>query len=738
MFNLNRTYIILCIVFIGISSSVFAVDFSEAFTQANQQSNSIDSLFKWKSTVSNLYSKALKIVKDKEIVSTNVAFDKLKTYFGVCTTLQNKDFIHILYNANYSFRNTFALILPSSTKIPLQSDITKSYQKFFTCKNIQNPTNTDVSNLNAEVNRVYYNIYTNAHTISTLNNSNFWSDLFWNGTLDDSDFDLLYDINQVGKILFESFKDSPQLLFYRLPTLQQASSQNGDNWASLFQQGSYQLGGGGSSSIGTNWLVGWTSPLIPPGWWSSTTITTTTTTTTTTSTKTKIIPSAGNSSVFGDKEVQNFISKNNPSASSSVPIAGLLFWNQCLVDDTPGPVVEEEIDPLMTPEAYMSGINNFIADANIEDVVNTTLLHEFYVNNPLPSWWTTSTSWYGESIANAYAEQAFGEPALGTCEYGCKDLPLDKQAECQFSCAKACIQTCTDTHTTDKNSCSSAYNSAVTACDTLSFVKKPACFVAAVAQRAACASQATTDNLLCVSDCTCFLIAWPNGVGWQKMEDMFRIKFCKVPVQSKSVSPGKTVYSIQGIFQEIADVLAWLKDSGEMVKYSKTKEFLDGNIKITFADNFAFKIIIWFKPVFPKVSTTTKIQQQTQANIDLSLAVLDMNVSAPLADDYNKYIVVASPILTQAGKEPIITFADLNTSIAKLQAASEKAKEAKISTESIDGAITNYAQNNKILFVQNVLEFLKDNQYFLNNLSDALIDMRKMSLELKTRIENSK
>jgi hypothetical protein len=47
--------------------------------------------------------------------------------------------------------------------------------------------------------------------------------------LDDIDFDLLYDINQVGKILFESFKDSPQLLFYRLPTLQQSSSQNGDN-----------------------------------------------------------------------------------------------------------------------------------------------------------------------------------------------------------------------------------------------------------------------------------------------------------------------------------------------------------------------------------------------------------------------------------------------------------------------------------------------------------------------------
>jgi hypothetical protein len=48
-------------------------------------------------------------------------------------------------------------------------------------------------------------------------------------------------------------------------------------------------------------------------------------------------------------------------------------------------VVEQETEPYMTPEAYMSGINDFVADANIEDVVNTTLLHEFYVNNPLPS-----------------------------------------------------------------------------------------------------------------------------------------------------------------------------------------------------------------------------------------------------------------------------------------------------------------------------------------------------------------
>ncbi|MEI6672340.1 MAG: hypothetical protein WCL02_03045 [bacterium] len=51
--------------------------------------------------------------------------------------------------------------------------------------------------------------------------------------MDDSEFDLLYDINQIGKILFDSFTDSPQLLFYRLPKIKKSSSQNSSSLSSL-------------------------------------------------------------------------------------------------------------------------------------------------------------------------------------------------------------------------------------------------------------------------------------------------------------------------------------------------------------------------------------------------------------------------------------------------------------------------------------------------------------------------
>jgi len=49
-----------------------------------------------------------------------------------------------------------------------------------------------------------------------------------------------------------------------------------------------------------------------------------------------------------------------------------------------------------------------------------------------------------------------------------------------------------------------------------------------------------------------------------------------------------------------------------------------------------------------------------------------------------------------------------------------------------------YANKNSIAFVQNMISFLQYNQTFWNNLSDALLDMNKMSVELKAKIENSK
>ena len=721
---------------VGTCSSVFGIDMSQAFTQAQEQSAGIDSIFKWKSTVSNLFSKALKLVKDTEVTSSVAAFDQLKEYYKPCT-FATIDFINILYRSNSSFRNTFLLILPKKTKTPTLTDINTSYNKFFICKKIANPTSADSANLDTEINAKYLEIYPNIYSMSTINKDNFGSDFFWNGTKDDSDFDLLYDINQIGKILFENIQDSPQILFYKLP--KSSAAANGvDYWST---QNAYQLWGGGWSFPGT---VSSTTPSPTSSWWnswwgSSWSWWSFTVTTTILSSQTQNISTNKNMpQLSDDKEVQNFVDSTKPVVSSNPAGVALVFWNQCLVSETPPPV--EEVTPLMTSEEYISGINAFIDNASVNDVVNTHLLEIFTQKNPLPSWWSTSDSWYADMVANTYAEQAFGDAAPGTCEYTCNALPLDQQAQCQFSCASSCTRKCNDTRKVSQLDCNASYSAQKTECEQLTSLKKAACYVSAAAKKTACVTQISTDEALCLSDCTCFLVAWPNGLWWEKVENMFSIKFCKVPVQTKTVSPWKKVFSIQAIFQEISDVLEWLRDSGQMVKFAKTKEFLDGNVKIKFADNFAFKLLVWFKPVFTQKTTTLKNQEETQANVDLNTAVLDMNIASPEADDPNKYIIVSDYVINNANLQPATSLQDIDKNIANFQAAATAAKAIKIDGDAkIQKIIDAYAQQKThTLFVGNMIQFLGDNQLFLQNLSDALLDMNKMSLELKAKIETSK
>lgn len=688
--NHKRTFILTCLLLIGTCSSVFAVDLSQMFTQATEKIAGIDTIFKWKSTVNNLYSKALKLAKDREVVSTTASFDQLKVYFSTCPRVTPQDFINILYHSNFSFKNTFDIILPKWTVAPNDKQVTVSYNKFFVCRGVLVPTDVDVKNLTDEINGVYYKSYTTSYATSNLNKDNYGSDFFWNGTIDDSDFDILYDINQVGKILFDSFKDTPQILFYRLPVANNSSSQGGGNSSAQWNQWSSQMWGGGSSFPGTTWWPSWTSS---PSWSSSSSAWSSSTSTTVSNSSvvpSSLITSQQVPSITDDKEVQSFIENTNGTAPAIPAGAALVFWNQCLswIAATPGVDASKQTE-LMTPEEYISGIVSFIQNANIDDVITTNLVTQFHKNNSLPSGASTSDPWYGTSIANTYAEQAFGSTASD-----CASLPLGEQAQCELGHAKSCIQNC----------------------DGLWIQEKA----------------------LCISDCTCFMIAGPNGAWREKIEDMFRIKFCKVPVQGVTVNPWKKVSSIQAIFQEISDVLNGLKDSGQTTKFTKTKEFLDSNVKIKFADNFAFKLQVWFKPVFQQKSNISKQKEQEQINKDLNLAVLGINSSAPDADDYNKYIVISDPVVNKANLESATSLVDITQNISKFKTAAAQANTTKFPIATLDDQAVAYSQQTSILFIQNMINLLKDNQSLWNNLSEALLDINNMSIELKTRIQESK
>ena len=135
MFKRLSSIVFVCLIVMhGSISSVFAIDFAQMFTHVQDGTLNIKDIFAWSTTVSNLYSKSLKLVKDQEVISTATAFDEMMAYYDTCPRIAHEDFLHILYKTNTSFTTTFLTIFVESNKKvvePSSEAIDKSYKKFF-------------------------------------------------------------------------------------------------------------------------------------------------------------------------------------------------------------------------------------------------------------------------------------------------------------------------------------------------------------------------------------------------------------------------------------------------------------------------------------------------------------------------------------------------------------------------------------------------------------------------------
>lgn len=220
----NRRYIFLCAVFVivGVCPKVFAVDVSKTLEQAAKEPNTFSSVFDGKAQVSNLYQKALHIAKQNEIAATQQSLSAIAAYYGrLLCNVTTKDVLHVLYNSNKGFRTFFKHTvidaLGDGTSTPSFDEISASYKRFLSCGKTVYLTIDDYTILEKDITKLYYQYLTNGFMLSTMDQSTFGEDLFWNGTLDDSDFDLLVDINALGTTFFSVFNPVPEILFYRLP-----------------------------------------------------------------------------------------------------------------------------------------------------------------------------------------------------------------------------------------------------------------------------------------------------------------------------------------------------------------------------------------------------------------------------------------------------------------------------------------------------------------------------------------
>jgi hypothetical protein len=186
----------------------------------------------------------------------------------------------------------------------------------------------------------------------------------------------------------------------------------------------------------------------------------------------------------------------------------------------------------------------------------------------------------------------------------------------------------------------------------------------------------------------------------------------------------------------MSDVLSSLRDSGQNVKYEKTKEYLDSPIKINFAKNFIFKIVVGIKPIFTQKSISAKQKEEKQSNTDTTIGVLDMNTSAPEADNYNKYIMISDVAANKANLEQASSLGDIRANLDKFK---DVAKSSLIiDSSTLDAIQKDYEKDINIMFVQNMRDFLTDNIVFWDNLAKSMLDITTYAIELKTKIDTAK
>lgn len=182
MYKRSSLIILVCLfVFAGFASQVFAIDFSDALTQSAQDTSTAATLFAGKAQVSNLYSQAIRIVKQNEISATDQAIRAVVTYFftHACKKIDTNDVIRVLYNSDFSFAIFFQhLVLTDvSRRVPTVKEVNASYARFLAC---DNHVVKDRTNVEKNVQSLYYQALNSNFYSSTLAQDNIGEDLFWN------------------------------------------------------------------------------------------------------------------------------------------------------------------------------------------------------------------------------------------------------------------------------------------------------------------------------------------------------------------------------------------------------------------------------------------------------------------------------------------------------------------------------------------------------------------------------
>ena len=244
--------------------------------------------------ITDLFHKNLKKNENKIENSITIALKKAQNYifehYNKCE-LSQEEIISYVYLNDAEFKQYRDL-----QSLKSQSKSTKKDQKpevidrtsiradaclkLAKCLQPNNLNKMTIAKCNTIVKESYTLAKIEAEQYQHLQLTNLWANKYQNGDKKDADYDILFDINQVGKIFFNGsqwFKDAPTTIFYQSPDLStsprwsdNSSSTNNQNilkqnTANQDVQTQHQPNTTSSQSNNTTWLK-WTttSPSLQP------------------------------------------------------------------------------------------------------------------------------------------------------------------------------------------------------------------------------------------------------------------------------------------------------------------------------------------------------------------------------------------------------------------------------------------------------------------------------------------
>lgn len=204
----------------------------------------------------DLFHKNLKKNENKIENSITIALKKAQNYifehYNKCDLSQEEITSYVYFNdAEFKqYRDLQSLKSQSkSTKKDQKPEVidrtsirANTCLKLAKCIQPNNINKMTIAKCNTIVKESYTLAKIEAEQYQHLELTNLWANKYQNGDKKDADYDILLDINQVGKIFFNGsqwFKDAPTAIFYQSPDLS-TSSQWSDNSSSTNNQNTFK------------------------------------------------------------------------------------------------------------------------------------------------------------------------------------------------------------------------------------------------------------------------------------------------------------------------------------------------------------------------------------------------------------------------------------------------------------------------------------------------------------------